>query len=158
MPPLHRSLSVLPRVSCLAALLALNACALLGRGSTPIDRSEDPRIQREVEARLAREPALDAGAIRVEVNGRVVRLHGSVRGIGAWYCASTSAELVEGVRTVVNDLSIQRGPREVQCSAPRPAPVSTGGGVTGGQLPLTLEPAPDASGPTPESPHSGEPS
>jgi osmotically-inducible protein OsmY len=110
----------------LSLLLSLTGCGVLGRPRPPVDRSQDPRIRAEVEARLAREPALEAGALRVAVDGAVVQLHGSVRGIGAWQCAITNAELVEGVRTVVDYLVIERGPRDVRCLAPASAPASTG--------------------------------
>lgn len=121
MPP-HRGSHPIGRNLLLAATLALLlvGCGVLRRSTPPPDRSQDPRIQEEVAARLAGEPSLDAGAIRVEVNGGVVVLHGSVRGIGAWQCAVTTAGLVRGVRTVSDYLVIERGPRDVGCVAPRP--------------------------------------
>lgn len=94
-------------------------CALLRRPDPPVDRSQDPRIQREVEERLAREPDLGAETIRVEVDGAMVILRGSVRGIAGWQCAIRNAEMVEGVGTVVDYLVIERGPREITCLAPR---------------------------------------
>ena len=107
--------------------LLLPACSALRRPLPAPDRTDDPRIRADVEARIAAEPSLDAGAIRVEVDGRTVLLHGSVAGLGAWRCALANAELVEGVRSVVDFLHIQRGPREVQCLAPR-AEATDGGG------------------------------
>jgi osmotically-inducible protein OsmY len=80
-----------------------------------VDRTQDPRIRQEVEARLAREPSLQMETLRVEVDGRVVVLHGSVRGLGAWQCAIRTAQLVEGVQTVADYLVIERGPRDVTC-------------------------------------------
>lgn len=71
-------------------------------------------------ARIAAEPSLDSEAIRVVVEGRMVMLHGAVRGIGAWQCAIANAELVPGVQSVVDYLVIERGAREVRCLAPRP--------------------------------------
>lgn len=100
--------------------LALGGCGLLGRSRAPVDRSHDARIAREVEARLAGEPSIGPGSIRVAVEGGVVMLHGSVRGIGAWQCAITNGGLVNGVRTVADFLVIERGPRDVTCIAPRP--------------------------------------
>lgn len=85
-----------------------------------VDNSQDPRIEQEVRARLAAEPSLTVGGIRVEVNGGVVLLHGGVAGIGAWQCAIATSGLVPGVRTVVDYLVIGRGPRDVHCLAPRP--------------------------------------
>ena len=100
--------------------LGLGGCGLVGRSAPPVDRSQDARIAQEVRGRLAGEPSIDAGNIRVDVDGGVVMLHGSVRGIGAWQCAVTNGGLVRGVRSVVDYLVIERGPRDVQCVAPRP--------------------------------------
>ena len=97
----------------------LGGCSLLRRPLPEPDRSQDPRILQEVEARIAREPSLDRDAIRVDVDGGIVLLHGRVEGIGAWRCAITNAELVPGVQTVVDYLVLARGPREVACLAPR---------------------------------------
>jgi hypothetical protein len=105
----------------LGALLLLlgSGCAALRRPDPPIDRSEDPRIRREIEARLAAEPAIEAARIRVEVDGRIVVLHGSVRGVQAWQCAIRNAQLVQGVQSVSDFLAIERGPAEIQCLARR---------------------------------------
>lgn len=110
---MHRSILIV-------MALALGGCGLVGRSRAPVDRSQDARIAREVQARLAGEPSIDAGNVRVDVQGGVVMLHGSVRGIGAWQCTITNGGLVQGVRSVVDFLVIERGPRDVSCVAPRP--------------------------------------
>jgi hypothetical protein len=106
---------------CAALILSITAsgCALLRRPEPPVDRSQDPRILREVTARIAAEPVLDLARIRVEVDGAMVVLYGSVDGLGAWNCAIRNAQLVEGVRSVVDYLIIERGERDVSCRAPR---------------------------------------
>jgi osmotically-inducible protein OsmY len=110
------------RASALLCLLAgVSACSALRRPEPVIDRTQDSRILQEVEARIAREPSIDAGSVRVAVDGAVVVLHGSVRGIAAWNCAIRTAQLVRGVRTVSDNLVIERGPREVTCLASGPA-------------------------------------
>jgi hypothetical protein len=110
----------LTNLAVTVALLLLGAgCAMLRRPDLPIDRTDDPRILREVEVRLAQEPAIDAGLIRVEVNGRVVILHGSVAGLRAWQCAIRNAQLVQGVQSVSDFLAIERGPAGIQCLARR---------------------------------------
>lgn len=121
MPLIARSPRRLRATLCLAAAaLSLQGCALLGRGDPPPDLSQDPRIQREVEARLAGEPSLAPGSIRVAVDAGIVQLHGNVQGLGAWQCAITTSGLVTGVRSVVDYLVLERGPRDVGCLAPRP--------------------------------------
>ena len=104
-----------------AALLPVVVAACgLRRPPEPIDRSQDERIRVEVAARLAAEPSIQADAIRVDTEGGMVLLHGSVRGIGAWQCAITNAGLVPGVTSVIDYLVIERGERDVRCLAPRP--------------------------------------
>ncbi len=102
----------------LTLLFGLVGCS--GRAAFVPDRSQDARIQQQVAARLAAEPALRANSIRVEVDGGTVMLHGAVRGIGEWQCALTNAELVSGVRSVADFLVLERGDRSVDCLAPRP--------------------------------------
>lgn len=108
------------------ALLALaGACSLLKREAkeTPAQvaarQTQDARILREVEARLAAEPSIGAGRIRVEVQGGEVGLFGAVSGLGALRCAERNAELVRGVRLVIDHLVLDPGPRDVRCLAPR---------------------------------------
>jgi osmotically-inducible protein OsmY len=93
------------------------ACAALRRPAPVVDRSQDARIQRDVQSRLDRQTALGTANIRVEVDGAVVVLHGSVQGIAAWQCAIRTAQLVEGVRTVSDYLVIEPGPRRITCPA-----------------------------------------
>ncbi len=111
------------RSALAAALLALPACGLLGRGGPPApipaDTAREERIRGEVEARIAAEPSLGAARVRVEVLGRTVALHGSVPGFGALQCALANAEMVEGVGNVADFLVLESGPRTVRCLAPR---------------------------------------
>ena len=108
------------RCALLLLVSSLAGCGLLRRPAVPVDLSQDDRIRREVTARLAGEPSLDAAHLRVEVNGGVVQLHGGVAGLGAWQCAISTSGLVAGVSSVVDYLVIERGPRDVRCLAPRP--------------------------------------
>lgn len=80
---------------------------------------QEGRIRAEVAARLAHEPSLRAGSLRVEVNGADVHLHGSVAGYGALRCALATAGLARGVTLVVDYMVVLPGPGEVQCLAPR---------------------------------------
>jgi hypothetical protein len=102
-------------LACFLAGALLTGCAALRRPDPPVDRSEDPRILEEVEERIAAEPSLDVERIRVEVDGRIVLLYGSVEGIGAWQCAIRTVQLVPGVVTVADYLVIDRGPPQVVC-------------------------------------------
>jgi hypothetical protein len=105
-------------------------CALLG-GREPAETPQqlvertarEDAIVREVQARMAAEPSIDAGAIRpLAVGtsmGTEVHLHGTVRGFGALQCAKANAELVAGVTLVIDFLVLQPGPSRVTCQAPR---------------------------------------
>ena len=108
------------------ALAGTGGCGMLGGGAhaeTPQEQadrvSREGRMTAEVLARLAAEPAVDAGGIRPQVVRDEIHLHGTVRGFGALQCALANAELVAGVRLVVDYLVMQPGPSQVQCLAPR---------------------------------------
>lgn len=116
-----------PRWPLLAgAALLVQGCALLGGGEpreTPAQVQEravrEEAIRREVEARLAAEPAIGAGRIRAVVNQGDVHLHGEAPGFGALQCALANAGLVPGVRLVVDFMVLRPGPSSVTCRAPR---------------------------------------
>jgi hypothetical protein len=105
--------------------LALAGCSLLNRhpSDSPAElaarAAENLRIQHEVEARLAAEPALGSAHLRVEARDGEVGLFGNVSGSGALRCAERNAELVRGVRLVIDHLVLDPGPREVRCLSPR---------------------------------------
>lgn len=115
------------RPMAMMALLGTQAgCALLGGGEppeTPAQAAErvarEETIRQEVEARMAAEPAIGAGRIRAVVNAGDVQLHGAAPGFGALQCALANAELVPGVRLVVDMMVLQPGPSRVNCLAPR---------------------------------------
>ena len=111
------------RRGALLLLGALAGCGVLGGGRepriTPEETQRTERIAREVTARLAAEPSLGPGRIRVEVVRGTVSLYGSVQGMGALHCAIRNAQLVPGVQNVADFLVLERGPREVRCLAPR---------------------------------------
>lgn len=118
---LKRTARLRRRGAGLALLLVLPGCGLLGGDPPAVAASpaETSRIRGEVESRLAAEPAIGAGRVRVEVQGATVALHGAVDGLGALQCAITNAGLVRGVDNVVDRMVLRPGPRTVRCLAPR---------------------------------------
>jgi hypothetical protein len=114
------------RWSLWASCTLLSGCGLAGRGAarppTAEQVAQDARVRSEVEARLAAEPSIGAGRVRVVVQRGEVELHGSVAGMGALRCAEANAELTPGVRLVIDFLILEPGPREVRCVAARTAP------------------------------------
>jgi osmotically-inducible protein OsmY len=115
-----------------AGAIGVAGCGLLNRKpqDTPAQiaarAAQDARIGREVEARLAAEPSIGAGRVRVAVDRGEVGLFGSVAGLGALRCAERNAELVHGVRLIIDQLVLDPGPRDVRCLAPRAAPTTSG--------------------------------
>jgi osmotically-inducible protein OsmY len=116
---------LIPRLLVLPFAAALQGCGVLGGGTveTPQQiqarQQRDETIRREVEARMAAEPSIGAGRLRAVVNAGDVQLHGAVAGFGALQCAMANAELVAGVRLVIDYMVLQPGPRRVTCLAPR---------------------------------------
>lgn len=109
-----------------AGLLPLAGCSFFGGGEPAVTpqvvaerAAAETRIRREVEARLAAEPSVGPGRVRVVVQGSEVQLHGSVAGSGAHRCAETNAELTPGVSLVIDFLVLQPGPATARCLAPR---------------------------------------
>jgi osmotically-inducible protein OsmY len=108
------------RLVIVLSLLLSSGCAAVTGSSEPLaDRSRDPIILQEIQARLAAETSLDASQIRVEVTAGRVTLYGSVEGVAAWQCAVSNAQLVTGVKSVVDFLVIERGPARIICGLPR---------------------------------------
>lgn len=101
---------------------ALGGCSALRRPGPVPDLSRDDAIRAEVEARLATVPALSGRTLRVAVRDRAVSLYGLVYGLGELNCAIATAGLAEGVRTVVDQMTMEPGPREVRCASVAPRP------------------------------------
>jgi hypothetical protein len=122
----------LRRLPLTVAVAAAAGCGLLNPKpkDTPAQiaarAADDARILREVEARLAAEPSIGPGRVRVAVERGEVGLFGSVAGFGALRCAERNAELVHGVRLVIDQLVLDPGPKDVRCLAPRTASALTG--------------------------------
>lgn len=112
----------------IAAAALLAGCGFLNRrpqvtpAQTAAAAAEDARIQREVDARLAAEPSIGAAKVRVAVQGGEVSLFGAVSGSGALRCAERNAELVRGVKLVIDQLVLDPGPVTVRCLSPRVFP------------------------------------
>jgi osmotically-inducible protein OsmY len=116
------------RVGLVAAAALLAGCSFLARHPAPTPAqtaataAQDARIQGEVDARLAAEPSIGGGKVRVAVQGGEVSLFGAVAGSGALRCAERNAELVRGVKLVIDQLVLDPGPVTVRCLSPRVFP------------------------------------
>ena len=120
-----RAAAVLRGASAILLSTWLAGCALLHRGGkespqqAAARQAADDRIRAEVEGRISAEPSLTGARMRVDVHDREVSLFGSVPGMGALHCATTNAELVQGVRLVIDHTELQPGPAQARCLAPR---------------------------------------
>jgi osmotically-inducible protein OsmY len=68
----------------------------------------DDQVKDAVEKRLENRPALKDDKIAVEVNNGVVRLTGTVDGFGERMTAVTVTRSTDGVKSVIDDLQIQK--------------------------------------------------
>lgn len=112
----------IPLLLLVASLV--QGCALVARPGETAEETQarlrqEEAIRREVEARLAAEPSIGPGRIRTVVNRGDVHLHGAAPGFGALQCALANAQLVPGVRLVVDYMVLHPGPSRVTCLAPR---------------------------------------
>lgn len=119
----HRILS-LPSTVTLAAALAI-AVGLSGcRKSTPPPPT-DAALSSAVQSRIAADNALQSEPIQISVQNGVATLTGNVSSEAARSLAASDAAQVAGLKTVVNDLTVQQAAQQ-PASQPvqQPAPVA----------------------------------
>src|SRR5665213_578918 len=125
---------VLPLV--LAALI----CMSIGCSKKPTDAQLATTVQKQIGS----DPALAAQPISVAVNDGTVTLTGTVSDTNARNLASKDASMVEGVRTVVNDLTTSGAPNANE------APASGQPEQGAAAVPAPIAPTPAAPAPTQE--------
>jgi hypothetical protein len=117
----HRR-SALLVCSTLAIALSLTAC----KSSPPA--ADDAALTAAVQSRLAGDGALSTEAIQSSVQNAVVTLNGNVSSEAARSLAAADASQVAGIKTVVNNLAVQRPQQPLPTAAaitPPPAPIPT---------------------------------
>ena len=87
--------------------LALAAVVFLGVGCN--GKPTDAQLAANVQKQIAADSALQGQPISVAANGGTVTLNGTVSGPGSRELASNDASKVEGVKTVVNNLTTAGG-------------------------------------------------
>ncbi|GAC1415157.1 MAG: hypothetical protein NVSMB62_02250 [Acidobacteriaceae bacterium] len=112
-----------PRTALLAtaAALALTFSGCKSTSPTPDDAS----LASQVQARLSSDPLLSGQAVKASVAGGVATLSGIVTSDSARTNASGDAAQITGIRTVVNDLTVQTAaaaPAAPPILTPTPAP------------------------------------
>ena len=115
-----------PRTALIATAAAL-ALTLAGCKS-PAPIADDTTLASKVQARLASDPSLSGQPIQAAVSGGVATLSGTVSSDSARTAASGDAAQISGIRTVVNNLTVQTAaavPPSVPAPTPAPAPPRT---------------------------------
>lgn len=82
----------------------------------------DQQIATEVQAKLTAEPALSGQSIQVSVTNGVASLNGSVTSDAARVLAGNETGTIGGVKTVVNNLTVEQAQTPAQIPPPESAP------------------------------------
>ncbi|HEX3375187.1 MAG TPA: BON domain-containing protein [Edaphobacter sp.] len=122
----------------LAATAFVIAFGFAGCKSTPTTPTDDAGLTAALQSRIAADTALSNEAIQSSVQKQVATLNGTVSNEAARSLAAADAAQVPGVKTVVNNLTVQ---------APVPAPAVT----------AEATPPPSTPPPTPAAPRSKQP-
>ncbi len=122
-------------------VLALATVALISSGCS--SKPSDSQLAANVQSKVGADPALQGQPISVTAKDGTVTLSGAVNGQGSRELAGRDASGVQGVRTVVNNLSVgntaagapppEQGNQQTENLAPPPPP-------PGGMAPSTAQP------------------
>lgn len=110
-----------PRAVTLAAAFAVALSFAGCKKATP--PPDDAALNSAVQARLSSDSALQSEPIQASVENGVATLNGTVSSEAARSLASADAAQVAGLKTVVNNLTVQQ-PAPQAATAPAPPPVS----------------------------------
>ena len=109
---------IIATVTALSLTLAFSGC----KSSTPAAPTDDASLSTTLQSRIAGDTALNAESIQVSVQNGVATLNGNVSSEAARSLAAADAAQVAGIRTVVNNLTVQPAPA-VATATPTPAPL-----------------------------------
>jgi hypothetical protein len=122
--PAYRTLSTVRTVVAAVTLtlaLSLTACKS-SKPATPVD---DATLTSAVQSRLAGDGAISNEAIQSSVRDGIATLNGTVSNEAARSLAAADAAQVDGIRTVVNNLSVQQPPPPAVAAVAPPPPIPT---------------------------------
>lgn len=108
-----------PRALTLAAAFAVALCFTGCQKATP--PPNDAALNSAVQARLTGDSALQSEPIQTSVENGVVTLNGAVSSEAARSLAASDAAQVAGLRTVVNNLTVQQPAPQPETQAAAPA-------------------------------------
>src|SRR5215469_6869593 len=101
-PPHSASRSIL-LIPALAITLALAGC----KSTTPAPVTDDASLSTALKNRISGDSALSSESIQTSVQAGVATLNGTVSSEAARSLAASDAAQVPGIRTVVNNLTVQ---------------------------------------------------
>jgi hypothetical protein len=111
-----------PRKFAVAALLSIGLGLTGCKSNTPSTAAtDDGTLMKEVQSRLAADSALSSESIQAGVQNGIVTLNGKVSNEAARSLAAADISQVPGIKTVVNNLSVEAS-TPVAATAPPPAP------------------------------------
>jgi outer membrane biosynthesis protein TonB len=105
-------------VTALALALSVAGCKSPTPAAPPVN---DASLNAAVQSRIAGDTALSTEAIQASVQNGIVTLNGNVSNEAARSLAAADASQVTGIKTVVNNLSVQP-PAQAAAPVPLPAP------------------------------------
>jgi len=117
----NRSLSAtraLLATTALALALSLSGC----KGSAPAAPTDDVSLTAAVQSRIFGDDALKSEPINSSVQSGVATLNGNVSSEAARSLAAADAAQVAGIKTVVNNLSVQAAPPAMSAAVVPPSP------------------------------------
>ena len=129
-------------VTALSLALAFSGC----KSSTPAAPTDDASLSTALQSRIAGDSALSTESIQTTVQNGVATLNGNVSSEAARSLAAADAAQVAGIRTVVNNLTVQQPAPTVAAVTPPPAPLPPPPTPKKAQAP---KPAPPARQPAP---------
>jgi hypothetical protein len=94
------------------------------KSSLPAPPTDDASLTAAVQSRIAGDGAISAEPIQSSVQARVATLSGNVSSEAARSLAAADAAQVRGIKTVVNNLTVQAPPPVVAAANPPVAPAS----------------------------------
>jgi BON domain len=105
-------------ITAIALTLATFGC----KSTTPAP-ADDATLSAALQSRIAGDSALSAEAIQSSVQNGIATLNGDVSSEAARSLAAADAAQVAGIRTVVNNLTVQQPAPAVAAVTPPPAPI-----------------------------------
>ncbi len=141
--------SILSAPRTIAAVTALSLALTFSGCKSSSAPTDDATLNTALQNRIAGDKALSAESIQASVQNGVATLNGNVSSEAARSLAAADAAQVAGIRTVVNNLTVQQPLPPVAEVAPPPAPVAPPPAAPAPRNAPTPRPAPPAQKPAP---------